>query len=302
MSWALLCGIAWGDSVQLKPAADTAIFSLSATSNFGKEPALPLGALGPNAAGNVGRLLMRFDLSSLPTNAVVTNVTLHITVTKQRFGGAAEPIELHRLLKNWGEGSKVGQKGATATSGEATWKDRFTSTNQTAAWGIAGGQAGTDFTTAASVTNNLDGPANYTFPTTPALIADVQSWLTNSAANFGWFLLSAKENVIGSAKRVASHEDAARSPLLTIGYKIPPPPPPPAKFDRITRNGDTVELGFHAEAGSIYTVSFRPAVDVGEWQPLTNVVSKLVSVDAVVLDPVATTSRFYQVAITGQVD
>jgi hypothetical protein len=290
----------WADSVVLKPAADTAIFSLGATSNFGKESALPLGAVGNNAAGNVGRMLMRFDLSNVPTNAVITNVTLRVTVTKQRNGGAAEPIELHRLLKNWGEGSKVGLQGAVATSGEATWRDRFAS--QTAAWGVAGGQAGTDFTTTASVTNNLGGPANYTFPTTPALVADVQAWLQDPTANFGWLLLSAKENVVGSAKRVASHEDATRSPLLTIGFSVPPPPPPPPKFDRITRKGDTVELGFHAEAGSIYTVSFRPAADAGVWQSLTNVVSKLVSVEAVVTDTLAESSRFYQVAITGHVD
>ena len=106
----------------------------------------------------------------------------------------------------------------------------------------------------------------------------------------------------GNAKRVASREDAARSPVLTVQFTLPTQPPPVARFDRIVLRGDAAELGFRALSGNIYTVSVRDRAGDGAWQPLTNIVSKLQDADAVVTDPVTTAARFYQVAITGQVD
>lgn len=287
------------DTVQLKPAADTSIFKQEATSNFGRQNSLPLGTIA-NAV-NPGRMLLRFDLSSLPTNAVITNVSLRISVVKQSSKSPQpETVEAHRLLKAWGEGTKTGQLGAVATAGEATWVDRL---KGQAAWDVAGGQAGTDFATPASASASVGGPANYTFTSTDTLIGDVQAWLQDSAANFGWVLLSANESVKSSAKRVSSREDAAvRQPLLTVSYSVPPPPPPVPNFTSFALKSGSLELGFHGEAGFIYTVSFRAAVDAGVWQPLTNVVAKLQPVDAIVTDATSETGRFYQVSITGQVD
>lgn len=288
------------DTVQLKPVADTAIFLPDPASNFGKQNALPLGTIKNGA--QPGRLLLRFDLSSVPTNAVVTNVTLRITVVKQASTSPkAETVEAHRLLKAWGEGVKNGQLGATATVGEATWLDRL---KGQAAWGVAGGQGGTDFVLAASTSTTLNGLASYTFNSTATAAADVQSWLQDPASNFGWMLLSANESVLASAKRVASREDTtvSRQPLLTVGYSVPPPPPPVPQFNRIALQPAGVELGFHAEAGFIYTVSFRAAVETGVWQPLTNVIAKLAPLDALVTDVLSSPDRFYQVSITGTVD
>ena len=286
------------DTAQFKPVADTAIFQPEAPNNFGRQNSLPLGTVANQTAS--GRLLLRFDLSSLPTNAVITNVTLRITVVKQAQNPKADTVEAHRLLKPWGEGTKSGQLGAVATAGEATWVDRL---KGQAAWGVAGGQAGTDFATAVSTSASLGGPANYTFNSTATLVADVQAWSQDPATNFGWLLLSSNESVRGNAKRVASREAAAaQQPLLTVSYSVPPPEPPAPQFSRVTLRSGRLELGFHAEAGFIYTVSFREAVNAGVWQPLTNVVAKLQPVDAVVTDAADQSARFYQVGITGQTD
>jgi hypothetical protein len=70
---------------------------------------------------------------------------------------------------------------------------------------------------------NIEGLGAYTFATTPALVADVQVWLTNPASNFGWMMRSAAENVQQSARRFANRESAADKPTLTVGYTLPPP-------------------------------------------------------------------------------
>ncbi len=286
------------DSIQFKPAADTSIFAAKPTSNFGKEGALPLGTI--NNSSDPGRVLLKFDLSTLPAGAVVTNVALQLTVVKQRPGGAKETIGAHRMARAWGEGAKAGTLGAVASSGEATWQAAVVGQGT---WGAPGGSAGTDFATASSSTAILGGPANYTFASTADLVADVQAWAKDPAANFGWLLVSQQESVRGNAKRVASREDAARSPVLTVQFTVPTPTPTPvARFDRIVLRGDSSELGFRALAGNIYTVSVRDRAADGAWQPLTNIVSKLQDADAVVTDPVTAAARFYQVAITGQVD
>ncbi len=286
------------DTAQFKPVADTAIFQQEAPNNFGRQNSLPLGTVANQTAS--GRLLLRFDVSSLPFNAVITNVSLRITVLKQAQTPKAESVEAHRLLQPWGEGTKTGQLGALASAGEADWTDRL---KGQAAWAMAGGQAGTDFATAVSTSAGLGGPGNYTFLSTATLVADVQAWLQNPAGNFGWLLLNANESVRSSAKRVASREAAAtQQPLLTVSYSVPPPPPPAPQFTQVALKSGLLELGFHAEADYIYTVSFREAVNVGVWQPLTNVVSRFQPADAVVTDPANQTGRFYQVSITGQVD
>jgi hypothetical protein len=101
------------------PVADTAILSLTPDNNFGAEPALPLGAL--SQAEQKGRVLLRFNLESIPSGSVVSRVTLDFTVLKARGAGTPVPLELHRLLTPWNEGSKVGSQGQAAFRGESTW-------------------------------------------------------------------------------------------------------------------------------------------------------------------------------------
>jgi len=81
---ALAVVVSRADSIQLKPAADTAIFAAKPTSNFGKEGALPLGTI--NNSSDPGRVLLKFDLGTLPAGALVTNVPLQPTVVKPPSG------------------------------------------------------------------------------------------------------------------------------------------------------------------------------------------------------------------------
>jgi hypothetical protein len=56
------------------------------------------------------------------------------------------------------------------------------------------------------------------------MVADVQSWLNNPAANFGWLVLG-DESEIGTAKRFDTRESAS-PPVLTIQFRPAPAPRP----------------------------------------------------------------------------
>src|SRR5262245_17380860 len=88
--------LTYSATISLPADADTSIFQ-----NF---PGNNMGAFTDFAAGNTGnggnsRGLIRFNLSSIPTNASITSVSVALTVTKKSvFGGAASTFNLHRAL------------------------------------------------------------------------------------------------------------------------------------------------------------------------------------------------------------
>lgn len=67
------------------------------------------------------------------------------------------------------------------------------------------------------------GGAGYYVWQSPEMIADVQAWLDNPAANFGW-LLRGNESAASTAKRFATREELEPTfrPLLHVEY-VPEP-------------------------------------------------------------------------------
>jgi hypothetical protein len=206
------------DQVELTPVADTSLFEANPDNNLGGYTDLPAGT---TRAGQRARALLRFDVAgAMPRGATITSVALKLTVTRTpSSGGTASRFELHPVLQDWGEGNKAGAStGARATAGEATWNVRLA---PAVLWGQPGGAAPGDFSAAASAITEVDGQGSYTFASTSNTVADVQSWLDNPAANFGWIVLSQSENIPATAVRFASREGGASAPHLTITYNAP---------------------------------------------------------------------------------
>lgn len=286
------------ETVVLKPAFDTGIAETFAGANFGRSTALIVGA---NQQGGVGRMLVRFDFSAIPAGATITSVELQVTVDREASGGGTGVDHtLRRVLVDWGEGVKSGQRGAAATPGEATWQARQFST---ASWSAPGGAVGADFSDTVSAVRKLNDSGVYPFSSTPALVADVQGWLANPASNFGWVLQSTAESSAGNVRRVLSKESPTGSPTLTVSYTVSPDLPPPviASFHKV---GSLVELKFHADAGNLYAVEYRDSLGPGSpWTLLTNIAAKLTSFDAVATDPNGGSgARFYRLGIVAQID
>ncbi len=175
---------------------------------------------GDNGGGSVRRALLAFDLSSLPPDAVIDEVRLHLNMTRGQVG--LTPVSLHAVLSSWAEGpSDAGSSrdggGASALTGDPTWIHRSFS-------GLMWTTPGGDFVPAASATTGVDGIGPYIWQSA-GLVADVQAWLANPATNFGW-LLHGLEAGAGTAKRFASSEYATISlrPSLEIIYTPAPEP------------------------------------------------------------------------------
>lgn len=215
------------DSVTLTPVADTSLFESIPDNNLGAQSFLEAGVIEPSGALKRLRGLVRFDLSQIPTNAVISNATLRVTVVLNNTNTSPEFLELHRMLQPWTEGNKSGGTneagilGAPATDGESTWNHRQ---YPSLVWASPGGSNGVDFVTSASSTILVHSISNYTF-SSGILATDVRHWVTNSASNFGWMLKSTIENNLtdAAARRFGSREDASNAPVLTVTYGIPIP-------------------------------------------------------------------------------
>lgn len=167
------------------------------------------------------RALIEFDIAgSIPAGATITRVDLTLTCTRTRGGSLA--LSLYRMTSDWGEGDTnpfgQGGLGAPAVAGDATWNERFFGSGNT--WTTPGG----DFVPVVSATRSVSGTGVYQWTTTPQLVADVQSWLNNPDANYGWILKS-PENVSSNAKRFTSRQSTATDelPKLRIEYTVPTP-------------------------------------------------------------------------------
>jgi hypothetical protein len=230
-SLALLPLAASAQPVSLVPVADNTIFfdgvPTSALSN-GVGDGLFVGRTAARA-GVAHRGLTRFDLSSIPAGSTITSVQLTMTVTRVPRDFAFTPIALHRVDAPWGEGTSItfGGGGTGSDPGDASWLHRFFP-NQF--WATPGG----DFAaTASAVAIAPLDPGPIVWNSTPALVADVQSWLDNPIANFGW-LLKGDEVTEASTRKIASREAflPEERPTLVVDF-LPAP-----TCDSIDFNGD----------------------------------------------------------------
>lgn len=217
-AFALLAPLATADEVILEPTLDTTLYSESDALANGAGQHLFAGATG---AIDLRRALLRFDVAAaLPTGATITGVELELTMSKSNAG--ATSVTLHRLTQDWGAAgsdapANEGQ-GTTALTGDATWGYRFFATDT---WTTNGG----DFVASASASTLVGGLGNYVWGTTPALVADVQSWLDGGVDDRGWIVLG-DEGGDQSSKRFDSVDNPtpANRPHLKITFDPPCPP------------------------------------------------------------------------------
>jgi hypothetical protein len=167
--------------------------------------------------GGLRRGLIAFDLSAIPSNATVTDVSLSLFLSRLRPDATGETITLHKVLKDWGEGSSnagmPGGGGAPAQAGDATWLHNIFETNF---WDTAGGDFSSEISASIAVSTNN---RTYTWSGS-GMVADVQSWIANSGSNFGW-LIAGNEGTEQSAQRFHTGENASNIPQLTVTYTLP---------------------------------------------------------------------------------
>src|SRR5882724_4679435 len=172
---------------------------------------------GKTAMGELRRGVLAFDIvGSIPAGSTITGVTLSMNMSRTPTS-VAYPVELHKLLADWGEGTSQASgeegRGAPATTNDATWRHRFF---DTIFWTTEGG----DFSATVSASQSVGAIGSYTW-SSAQMVADVQSWLDNPTINFGW-LVRGDESGSATAKRFDTRESAS-PPVLTIQYTTSTP-------------------------------------------------------------------------------
>lgn len=82
------------------------------------------------------RALYQFDLSAIAAGSTINSVTFTLGVVKTPSSGSVDSaFGLHRALTSWGEGTQIGNNGAAAQAGDATWNS---AQHGTLAWGGCG--------------------------------------------------------------------------------------------------------------------------------------------------------------------
>jgi len=209
------------------------------------------GRTAPRGGSELRRGLIAFDLRSIPANATVKEVTL--VMFNSSPSAAAVNISLHKVSRDWGEGaSNAGSPGGTGTqaqANDATWLHNLFNTSR---WAAAGG----DFSGSSSETTAING-TNRTYTWSGAgLVRDVQSWITDPGANFGWAIIG-DEATAGNAQRFNTRENTSSPPRLTVIFDLatPTPTPTPAQLLNISTRlrvepGDDALIGGFIVAGS----------------------------------------------------
>jgi len=274
--------------VTLSPSADTSIMEIAPFNNLGAMQSLAVGVTGTESPA---RGLLKFDFSNVPANALVTSAELSLTVVRQPGLVDDSTFDLHRLQVAWGEGNKgaglLTGSGSPATDGEATWAARMAPLTF---WGDAGGAADSDYD--ATPSSSADTGTLIVFESTSAMVADIQSWLSNPASNFGWLIKDRVESSAQTARRLGSRENASAPPRLTINYTVASV----LKITDIINESGQICFSFLAAAGKSYRVERRSSVDAGDWSVVQEIPSAAGAHPVNVCDTILTGASFYRVA------
>lgn len=175
------------------------------------------GNTGAITGGQTRRALIAFDLGRIPRHSTIVSATLTLELVMGMVNNQA--VTLHRVLADWGEGTSVagsGQGGgAPATPGDATWMHTFFPNAQ---WQTAGG----DFVATATGSTTIGISGSQTWASSPQMVADVQAWLDNPQANFGWMVRTV-ETGLNTALAFETKETLtpAIAPRLDVVYTPP---------------------------------------------------------------------------------
>lgn len=170
---------------------DASLRSDATTTNYGTATSL-LADGSPDYAA-----LLRWDLSSIPSNKTVTKVQLTVNVFDKSTGS----YELYALKRFFSES-------------EATWQRASATVN----WQTAGANGANDRETSVLGTVNGSATGNLTVTLNAAGIAKVQSWVANPSTNNGFVLLDYAVSD-GLDLRSSEYGTVAERPQLTITYE-----------------------------------------------------------------------------------
>lgn len=187
-------------TVTLNPIHDSRMSSYNATSNYGSDTELLIGY--NTSLSNKNRGLFRFDLSDIPTNAIVSSATLRIFAVTDDSGNAST-LSVYRLKQNWIEA-------------QVTWKVYSTGNN----WSAGGASNVNDCETSSigsvslTATETLNEYKDISLDTNA-----IEEMIDGTFTNYGFLLRTGESQK--DRYWYTSRENAGSKPELVIVYTLP---------------------------------------------------------------------------------
>ena len=187
--------------------------------------------VGCNNKGQCARSLLHFNVTSLPSDAVITDVQMTLLpAAKVAIGDPSMTLDVHQVTENWsrtGESTPDGERdswpenlaGTAANEGDVTWKWSVYPGTQ---WKTEGGDFNSKVMTSVE-SEGWDGRAGpMFFPMTDEFKAVVTGWIDGSIPNYGVLVKRNTEDPSDNRLRIMFHEQSGnkeyRSPKLLITY------------------------------------------------------------------------------------
>ena len=156
-------------------------------------------------SGAVGRMLLKFDLSSIPSSAVVSSATLTLTPVGD-YSSNARTLSVYRCLRAW-------------TEAGVTW-NKYDGTN---AWGTAGADNTTSDRESSAI-GTLSVGASPTLNTGMDITltaSKIQEMVSGTFTNNGFVIRVDTENADDIQWATSDHATAGYRPKLVIEYSLP---------------------------------------------------------------------------------
>jgi hypothetical protein len=266
--------------VTLIPSEDSMISENDPSLTQGTATTINSGTTGPNEGSKRNRALLKFDLTAgIPSNATVTSASLKLTITATPPSSTNLWFSLHTVFQDWAQNT-------------VTWTNRL---SPPAPWSVPGGAPPVDYSSSVSQSNLITGVGSFTFASSPAMVADLQAWVSNPTSNFGWILICEQEDLEKSVRKFVSRESATAGnrPSLVVQFTAPPVPPTLSLLG-VTNN--QFQFVFNAESNRTYSVEYIGDLSTTNWMVLTNVSALPTATSVLVSDsPLLDSGRFYRV-------
>ena len=178
------------------PSSSDAQIRSGSNRNYGNCDYMWVGEYG------VYRSLVYFDLSSIPSNATITNAYVTLTAISGSNSGNRD-ISMYRITSDWVEGGGCDQ------TGSVNWISRMSGQN----WSSSGG----DYSSVISTTT-VSG--TYYVPYTWDLTQTAQYWHNGIYTNYGVIFIQPNENHY-KVFATKEHTNSDYHPFITISYSIP---------------------------------------------------------------------------------
>lgn len=227
---------------------DTYIVSGSPNQNFGASVDMDI------KGDDNRRVLMEFDLSGIPADAIIKTATLTLYVT----GTGAPPnpvINVSRINTTWEEGTGTG----SITNDGATWNNASGAKR----WTTSGG----DFDPTVWATTTITGANQYYGWDVTEL---VRSWTNGTYTNYGLLIRTATANSGITTFASSDNANASIRPNLTITYVTPSLWSNQDQNASTLASGDAINLSVFWDDNSMLKYAWLTTNESGGWENKTS--------------------------------